>query len=77
MLGVTEEVVEMKVVKMGKKKGNVWWTEEVKEAVREQRDTYKKTLERNVPEQTRNVKGGGNKCSKRVKGERVKNLDDD
>ncbi len=50
LLKVTENVVGMKVVKLGKKKGNAWWTEEVKQAVSEKREAYKRTLERNVPE---------------------------
>ena len=51
---VTERVVGTKVVRKRKKKGNAWWTDEVKEAVEKKREAYKKTLERNVPERVRN-----------------------
>ncbi|MCP4268420.1 MAG: hypothetical protein GY777_23065 [Candidatus Brocadiaceae bacterium] len=37
--------VGMKVVILGKKKGNAWWMEEVKEAVSEKREAYKRTLQ--------------------------------
>ena len=53
VLSVTEGVVGTKVVKVGRKKGSAWWTEEVREAVRDKRNAYKKTLERNVPERVR------------------------
>merc|ERR1712035_241415 len=51
---VTERVVGTKVVRKRKKKGNAWWTDEVREAVEKKREAYKKTLERNVPERVRN-----------------------
>ena len=55
LLDVTEGMVEMKVVKVGKKKENAWWTEEVKKIVKERRVACKKIRERNVPERMRNA----------------------
>ena len=68
VLRVTEEVVGTKVVKMGRKKGKPWWTEEVKEAVKDKRDAYKKSLERNVPEDVKvERKRAYRECKRRVK----------
>ena len=66
---VTERVVGTKVVRKGKKKkGNAWWTEEVKEVVEKKREAYKKTLERNVSERVRNErKRIYGECKRRVK----------
>merc|ERR1712035_113991 len=41
---VTERVVGSKVVRKRNKKGNAWWTDEVKEAVEKKREAYKKPL---------------------------------
>ena len=68
VLSVTEGVVGTKVVKVGRKKGNAWWTEEVREVLREKRDAYKKTLERNVPEIVRSERRRKYlECKRRVK----------
>ena len=53
---------------MGRKKGKPWWTEEVKEAVKDKRDAYKKSLERNVPENVKmERKRAYRECKRRVK----------
>lgn len=49
----TEEVVEYSLCRRGKK-GSVWWTDEMKEAV-EKRKTYKKMLEKCDREDEREV----------------------
>ena len=56
------------MVRKGKKRGNTWWSEEVKEAVGKKREAYKKTLERNVTERVRNErKRVYAECKRRVK----------
>ena len=68
VLGVTERVVGTRVVKVGKRRGNAWWTEEVKKVIEEKREAYKKTLERNVPENVRNERRRMYvECKRRVK----------
>ena len=37
LLGVVRQVVGTKVVKVRKRKGSAWWTDEVKEAVRKKK----------------------------------------
>ena len=46
---VTAEVVRLRV----QRKGNVWWTDEKKEAIEGKRRAYKKTLQRSVAEEIR------------------------
>ncbi len=43
----------MKVVWEGKRKGNSWWTEEIRRTVKGKREVFKKTQERNVVEQVK------------------------
>ncbi len=35
----------------GKRKGNAWWTNEIKDAVEGKKKAYKKMLQRNLPEE--------------------------
>jgi len=56
MLGAVEQVVGTKVVKVRKQKGDAWWTDEVKEVVKQKREGYVKTLQRNVPEHVRDIR---------------------
>ncbi len=37
----------------GKKKGNAWWTNEIKDAVERKKGAYKKMLQRNLPEEVK------------------------
>ena len=68
VVGVTERVVGTRVVKTGKKKGNAWWTEEVRKVIEEKREAYKKMLERNVSERVRNERRRAYvECKRRVK----------
>ena len=53
VLTTTKKVVGMKVVREGKRKGNSWWTEEIRRIVKEKRELFKGTLERNVDEQVK------------------------
>ena len=48
---VVSEVVGYRVLKGGRK-GNAWWTQEIKEAIQDKR-AYKKMLQKNVSEQIR------------------------
>ncbi len=43
----------MKVVREGKRKGKPWWTDEIKGIVKEKRELFKKTQERNVAEKVK------------------------
>ncbi|KAK3881607.1 hypothetical protein Pcinc_013953 [Petrolisthes cinctipes] len=52
VLKTTAEVVGYKSQKRGKK-GSAWWSEEVKDAVKEKRKAYRRTLQRNVSEEVR------------------------
>ncbi len=53
MLTTTKKVLGMKVVREGKRKGNSWWTAEIRRIVKEKRKLYKKTQERNVAKQVK------------------------
>ncbi len=37
----------------GRKKGNAWWTNEIKDAVKRKKRAYKKMLQRNLPEEVK------------------------
>ncbi len=37
----------------GRKKGNAWWTREIKDAVKWKKRAYKKMLQRNLPEEVK------------------------
>ncbi len=37
----------------GRKKGNAWWTDEIKDAVERKKKAYKKRLQRNLPEEVK------------------------
>ncbi len=37
----------------GRKKGNAWWTNEIKDAVERKKRAYKKILQRNLPEEVK------------------------
>jgi len=68
ILGAVEQVVGTKVVKVRKQKGDAWWTDEVKEVVKQKREAYVKTLQRNVPEHVRDRrKREYMECKRRVK----------
>ncbi|XP_050706878.1 uncharacterized protein LOC126992348 isoform X2 [Eriocheir sinensis] len=49
----TTKVLGMKVVRDGKRKGNSWWIEEIRRIVKEKRELFKNTQERNVAEQVK------------------------
>lgn len=38
LLSMTKEVVSMKVVKVDKKRGNAWWTEDDEKVLKENKD---------------------------------------
>ncbi len=52
LVQATEEVVGYKKCRRGKKR-TAWWTQEIKIAVEEKRNAYKKMLQRNVAEEVR------------------------
>ncbi len=52
LIQATEEIVGYKTCRQGKKE-TAWWMQEIKIAVEEKRKAYKKTLQRNVPEEVR------------------------
>ncbi|KAK3893161.1 hypothetical protein Pcinc_003002 [Petrolisthes cinctipes] len=67
VLRTAAEVVGYKSQKRGKK-GSAWWTEEVKDAVEDKRKAYRRTLQRNVPEEVRERwKREYNVCKRQVK----------
>ncbi len=48
VLEVADEVVGER--ERWRKKGNTWWTDEIKDAVERKKRAYKKMLQRNLPE---------------------------
>ncbi len=48
VLGVADEVVGWRE-SGGRKGGNAWWTDEIKDAVEKKKRAYKKMLQRNLP----------------------------
>ncbi len=53
---------------MGGKKGNAWWTNEIKDAVERKKRAYKKILQRNLPEEVKaRRKSQYKKWNKRVR----------
>ncbi len=52
LIQATEEVVGYKTCRR-RGRGTTWWTQEIKMAVEVKRKAYKKTLQRNVPEEVR------------------------
>ncbi len=51
----------------GKKKGNVWWTNEIKDAVERKKRPYKKMLQRTLPEEVKARRKSEYKEWKRVR----------
>ncbi len=43
MLTITKKVLGVKVVREGKRKGNPWWSEEIRRIVKEKKKLFKKT----------------------------------
>ena len=52
VLAVAEEVVGYRLQRAGRRE-NVWWTDEIREAVEEKRRSYKRMLQRNVTDEIR------------------------
>ena len=48
VLGVVEEVVGYKILKKKGRRGDPWWSEEVKNSIEEKKRLYKKTLDKSV-----------------------------
>ncbi len=53
MLEVADEVVRGWRGSGGEKKGNAWWTNEIKDAVEGKQRAYEKMLQRNLPEEVK------------------------
>ena len=68
MIGVTEKICGYKRVRKGKRRGDAWWTKEVKEAVEEKKEAYRKWNERNMPARIRTERRRiYNNCKNKVK----------
>ena len=70
VLEVVENIVGYKTIKKKRKRGDPWWSEEIKKSIEEKKKLYKKTLDKSVREEERTRRVEEYKaCKNRVKQE--------